>query len=185
MLQIARGRSGCGGVHVDRRRGAAGAHARAGRAGHRAEDRHAVQAEVLQRARVGDDCHARRYGDSQRRAIRQRDGRGSAGIHGLHDGRSAEAADGDARRTCVARSRMQQPLRQDVRRVHGTRAHQDPRRHLVANGGPEGLSHGVAFFNMFRDLTASGFWTSRMGIKDLQYTATSSCRSGKGARTRC
>ena len=35
---------------------------------------------------------------------------------------------------------------------------------------PQGLSHGVAFFNMFRDLTASGFWTSRMGIKDLQYT---------------
>jgi len=34
---------------------------------------------------------------------------------------------------------------------------------------PPGLSHGVAFFNSFRDLTASGFWTSRMGIKDLDY----------------
>lgn len=32
-----------------------------------------------------------------------------------------------------------------------------------------GLSHGVAFLNAFRDLTASGFWTSRMGIKDLDY----------------
>jgi len=32
------------------------------------------------------------------------------------------------------------------------------------------LSHGVAFFNSFRDLTASGFWTTRMGIKDLGYT---------------
>ena len=32
-----------------------------------------------------------------------------------------------------------------------------------------GMSHGVAFFNLFRDLTASGFWTSKMGIKDLQY----------------
>ena len=31
------------------------------------------------------------------------------------------------------------------------------------------LSHGVAFFNSFRDLTASGFWTSRMGIKDIAY----------------
>lgn len=31
------------------------------------------------------------------------------------------------------------------------------------------ISHGVAFFNAFRDLTASGFWTSRMGIKDLEY----------------
>ena len=32
-----------------------------------------------------------------------------------------------------------------------------------------GLAHGVAFFNSFRDLTASGFWTTRMGIDDLQY----------------
>lgn len=32
------------------------------------------------------------------------------------------------------------------------------------------FSHGVAFFNSFRDLTASGFFTSRMGmIDDLQY----------------
>ena len=31
------------------------------------------------------------------------------------------------------------------------------------------LSHGVAFFNSFRDLTASGFWTSKMGIKDIGY----------------
>ena len=30
-------------------------------------------------------------------------------------------------------------------------------------------SHGVAFFNGFRDLTASGFWSSRMGVEDLQY----------------
>lgn len=31
------------------------------------------------------------------------------------------------------------------------------------------VMHGVAFFNSFRDLTASGFFTSRMGIRDLQY----------------
>jgi hypothetical protein len=31
------------------------------------------------------------------------------------------------------------------------------------------LSHGAAFFASFRDLTATGFWTSRMGIDDLQY----------------
>jgi hypothetical protein len=30
-------------------------------------------------------------------------------------------------------------------------------------------AHGVAFFNSFRDLTASGFFTSKMGIADLQY----------------
>jgi gluconate 2-dehydrogenase gamma chain len=34
---------------------------------------------------------------------------------------------------------------------------------------PAGLSHGVAFFNRFRDLTASGFWTTKMGMHDLQY----------------
>jgi hypothetical protein len=31
------------------------------------------------------------------------------------------------------------------------------------------MSHGVAFFNSFRDLTASGFFSSRMGIDDLRY----------------
>jgi hypothetical protein len=32
-----------------------------------------------------------------------------------------------------------------------------------------GLSHAIAFFSSFRDLTASGFWTTKMGIADLQY----------------
>lgn len=31
------------------------------------------------------------------------------------------------------------------------------------------MSPGVAFFNSLRDLTASGFWSSRMGVDDLQY----------------
>lgn len=31
------------------------------------------------------------------------------------------------------------------------------------------MSHGVAFFNSFRDLTASGFFSSRMGVEDLRY----------------
>jgi hypothetical protein len=31
------------------------------------------------------------------------------------------------------------------------------------------MSQGVAFFNSFRDLTATGFWTSKMGVEDLQY----------------
>ena len=30
-------------------------------------------------------------------------------------------------------------------------------------------SHGLAFFRSFRDLTATGFWTSEMGINDLQF----------------
>jgi gluconate 2-dehydrogenase gamma chain len=32
-----------------------------------------------------------------------------------------------------------------------------------------GLTHGQAFFRAFRDLTASGFWTSKMGMADLGY----------------
>ena len=32
-----------------------------------------------------------------------------------------------------------------------------------------GLGHAIAFFSSFRDLTASGFWSTKMGIQDLQY----------------
>jgi gluconate 2-dehydrogenase gamma chain len=31
------------------------------------------------------------------------------------------------------------------------------------------LRHGPSFFNSFRDLTASGFWSSPMGVEDLGY----------------
>jgi hypothetical protein len=31
------------------------------------------------------------------------------------------------------------------------------------------VSQGVAFFSAFRDLTAGGFWSSKIGIDDLQY----------------
>ncbi len=34
---------------------------------------------------------------------------------------------------------------------------------------PALLSQAVAFFTSFRDLTASGFWTTKMGIADLGY----------------
>jgi gluconate 2-dehydrogenase gamma chain len=34
---------------------------------------------------------------------------------------------------------------------------------------PETMNAGVGFFNRFRDLTSSGFWSSRIGVKDLQY----------------
>ena len=36
-------------------------------------------------------------------------------------------------------------------------------------GAAPAVSQGVAFFNSFRDLTASGFWSSKMGVDDLQY----------------
>jgi gluconate 2-dehydrogenase gamma chain len=32
-----------------------------------------------------------------------------------------------------------------------------------------GLSQAIVFFSSFRDLTASGFWTTKMGVADLQY----------------
>jgi gluconate 2-dehydrogenase gamma chain len=34
---------------------------------------------------------------------------------------------------------------------------------------PATMADGVNFFNRFRDLTSSGFWSSRMGVKDLRY----------------
>jgi gluconate 2-dehydrogenase gamma chain len=34
---------------------------------------------------------------------------------------------------------------------------------------PPARTQAVAFFNSFRDLTASGFWTTKMGIADLRY----------------
>jgi hypothetical protein len=36
------------------------------------------------------------------------------------------------------------------------------------NAKPE-MSYGVTFFNRFRDMTASGFYSSSIGWKDLQY----------------
>jgi gluconate 2-dehydrogenase gamma chain len=42
------------------------------------------------------------------------------------------------------------------------------------------LSHGVAFFNSFRDLTASGFWSSRMGVDDLVYMGNVVVNEWKG-----
>ncbi len=32
-----------------------------------------------------------------------------------------------------------------------------------------GLTHGQAFFRSFRDLTATGFWTTKMGFADIGY----------------
>jgi hypothetical protein len=43
-----------------------------------------------------------------------------------------------------------------------------------------GMSYGVSFFNSFRDLTASGFFTSRVGIDDLRYQGNVSAPDWKG-----
>lgn len=37
------------------------------------------------------------------------------------------------------------------------------------NKAKPGMAQGVAFFNRMRDLTASGFFTSKMGFHDLEY----------------
>jgi hypothetical protein len=44
----------------------------------------------------------------------------------------------------------------------------------------EPLHHGIAFFNAFRDLTASGFWSSKIGVKDLAYTGNTFVAEWKG-----
>jgi gluconate 2-dehydrogenase gamma chain len=38
-----------------------------------------------------------------------------------------------------------------------------------ARAAPE-VSQGVAFFNRFRDLCATGFWSSKVGVGDLRYS---------------
>jgi gluconate 2-dehydrogenase gamma chain len=48
-----------------------------------------------------------------------------------------------------------------------------------ARAKPE-LSQGVAFFNRFRDLTASGFWSSKMGVADLPYIGNVAVPEWKG-----
>jgi hypothetical protein len=47
-------------------------------------------------------------------------------------------------------------------------------------GALDRLSHGVAFFSAFRDLTASGFWSSEMGVKDIEYVGNTFVAEWKG-----
>ena len=42
------------------------------------------------------------------------------------------------------------------------------------------LAHAIAFFSSFRDLTASGFWSTKMGIDDLQYMGNRYVAEWKG-----
>ncbi len=41
-------------------------------------------------------------------------------------------------------------------------------------------SQGVAFFNRFRDLTASGFFSSRIGVEDLRYIGNTAISDWRG-----
>lgn len=47
------------------------------------------------------------------------------------------------------------------------------------------LSHGVAFFSRFRDLVATGFFTSRIGIDDLQYIGNTAYPNWEGCPDNC
>ena len=47
----------------------------------------------------------------------------------------------------------------------------------------DAMRPGVAFFSRFRDLTASGFWSTKIGIEDLQYMGNGCCRAGTAAPT--
>ena len=41
---------------------------------------------------------------------------------------------------------------------------------VASTSNPDrGLSQAITFFNSFRDLAASGFWSTKMGVADLQY----------------
>ncbi|MGH9163706.1 MAG: gluconate 2-dehydrogenase subunit 3 family protein [Vicinamibacteraceae bacterium] len=42
------------------------------------------------------------------------------------------------------------------------------------------VTPGSSFFNSFRDLTASGFWSSKMGVEDLQYKGNTFTAEWKG-----
>lgn len=42
------------------------------------------------------------------------------------------------------------------------------------------FAHGVAFFSSFRDLTAAGFFSSKMGVDDLQYLGNVVVHEWKG-----
>jgi hypothetical protein len=45
---------------------------------------------------------------------------------------------------------------------------------------PAELSHGVQWFNSFRDLTATGFWTSEIGVQDIGYMGNTPQMSWNG-----
>jgi hypothetical protein len=47
-----------------------------------------------------------------------------------------------------------------------------------------GLTHGQAFFRSFRDLTATGFWTTKMGLTISAASGVAVVPSGTGVRRR-
>jgi gluconate 2-dehydrogenase gamma chain len=48
---------------------------------------------------------------------------------------------------------------------------------------PVGMEAGAAFFTLFRDLVASGFWSSKQGIEDLRFLGNTFVAEWKGCPT--
>jgi hypothetical protein len=100
---------------------------------------------------------------------------GSASDAGVPEFMDFLLADGDDAPRTAMRGGLAWLDTESVERFGHTFESSDPERATLldliawpAKAPPE-LSHGVAFFNRFRDLTASGFWSSKMGVADLQY----------------
>ena len=86
-----------------------------------------------------------------------------------------------AGRPRLARPRVPRAVREGLRRV---RPRTSGRAVLDDIAWPEKardeMGPGAAFFSLFRDLVASGFWSSRMGVEDLRYTGNTFVAEWKG-----
>jgi Gluconate 2-dehydrogenase subunit 3 len=120
------------------------------------------------------------------------------------DERSGSASDAGAPQfidfMMMDRPEYQVPMRGGLRWLDGecnrrfdkvfTECTDDERRQVLddiaypARVSPE-LSQGAAFFSRFRDLTATGFWTSKMGIEDLQYIGNRPLAEWTGCPDEC
>ena len=50
---------------------------------------------------------------------------------------------------------------------------------MVGKVRPDRIA-GASFFSLFRDLVASGFWSSKMGVEDLEYSGNTFVAEWKG-----
>ena len=75
------------------------------------------------------------------------------------------------RRVEVARLHVREPLRQGLSRLRAATAERDSRSHCVSQecGAGRRPESAVEFFSLLRNLTADGFFTSKIGIKYLGY----------------
>jgi hypothetical protein len=111
--------------------------------------------------RLATDRHSKRFfecADAQRRAVLDEIAYSRADAP-----RGATvSAEPDAARSAAALAERD-PARSTPPAAEGAMSRRPP-----APNDPR-LSQAIAFFSSFRDLTASGFWSSRIGVKDLQY----------------